>query len=129
MLVDTSVWIDYLNGYDSPQAEYLATAIAEGTPIVLSGVVLTEILLGLPNTEANRIEILLEAFSLSPEFERGDYCAASHIYRTCRNKGITIRSVIDCLIAQTCLKHGYLLLAKDRDFVHIAQHFPLRFCL
>lgn len=32
MLVDTSVWIDYLNGYASSQAEYLANAIAADTP-------------------------------------------------------------------------------------------------
>jgi predicted nucleic acid-binding protein len=128
MLVDTSVWIDYLNGYASPQAECLAEAIIQNTSIILSGVVLTEVLLGLLKTEANRIENLLEAFPLSPEFDRNDYCAAAHIYRTCRNKGITIRSVIDCLIAQTCLVHGYPLLAKDRDFVHIAQYFPLQLC-
>jgi predicted nucleic acid-binding protein len=128
MLVDTSVWIDYLNGYASPQAECLAEAIAENTPIILCGVVLTEILLGLPTAEASHLETLLEAFVLCPEFDRNDYCTAAHIYRTCRNKGITIRSVIDCLIAQACLKNGYPLLARDRDFVHIAQHFPLQLC-
>ena len=129
MLVDTSVWIDYLNGHDSLQAESLAKAIVEGLPIVLSGVVLTEILLGLPSAEANRIETLLEAFDLAPALDRGDYIAAAGIYRTCRNKGKTIRSVIDCLIAQTCLKNGYPLLAKDRDFEYIAQCFSLKFCV
>ncbi|NJM77141.1 MAG: PIN domain nuclease [Acaryochloridaceae cyanobacterium RU_4_10] len=128
MLVDTSVWIDYLNGYASPQADRLAEAIAEDTSIVLCGVVLTEILLGLPEDEAIRIENLLQAFPFTSEPDRQDYCAAAHLYRTCRNKGITIRSVIDCLIAQICLKHNYSLLAKDRDFVHIARNFPLQLC-
>jgi predicted nucleic acid-binding protein len=126
MLVDTSVWIDYLNGYASSQADQLAQAITEDTPLVLCGVVLTEILLGLPEAEANRIERLLQTFALTPEPERQDYCAAAHLYRTCRSKGITIRSVIDCLIAQICLKHNYTLLAKDRDFVQIARYFPLK---
>ncbi|NJM95131.1 MAG: PIN domain nuclease [Acaryochloridaceae cyanobacterium CSU_5_19] len=128
MLVDTSVWIDYLNGYHSPQADWLARAIAIDAPIVLCGVVLTEILLGLPETEANQIEILLQAFPLTCEPERQDYCAAAQLYRTCRSQGLTIRSVIDCLIAQICLKHEYSLLAKDRDFVHIARYFPLQLC-
>lgn len=126
MLVDTSVWIDYLNGHDSPQADALAHAIAEDASILLCGVVLTEILLGLPTSEAQRIESLLEAFSLVPELERADYQAAAYIYRTCRTKGVTIRSAIDCLIAQICLKHNSTLLAKDRDFVRIAQFFPLQ---
>lgn len=126
MLVDTSVWIDYLNGYASPQADQLAKAIAEDTSIVLCRVVLTEILLGLPEAEAIRIEKLLQTFPLTSEPERQDYCTAAHLYRTCRSKGITIRSVIDCLIAQICLKHNYPLLAKDRDFVQIARYFPLQ---
>jgi predicted nucleic acid-binding protein len=128
MLVDTSVWIDYLNGYASPQSDRLATAIAEDTSIVLCGVVLTEILLGLPEAEAIRIEKLLQTFPLTSEPERQDYCAAAHLYRTCRSKEITIRSVIDCLIAQICLKHDYPLLAKDRDFIQIARYFPLQLC-
>jgi predicted nucleic acid-binding protein len=127
MLVDTSVWIDYLNGHASSQADALALAIAEEAPILLCGVVLTEILLGLPLSEADRIESLLAAFPLAPELERADYSAAAQIYRTCRTKGITIRSTIDCLIAQICLKHDSLLLAKDRDFVQMARFFPLRF--
>lgn len=126
MLVDTSVWIDYLNGYPSAQADDLATAIADNVPITLCGVVLTEVLLGLSNAEARRVEDLFSAFSFAPELERDDYSGASHLYRTCQSKGITIRSVIDCLIAQICLKHNYFLLAKDPDFVHIARYFPLR---
>ncbi len=126
MLVDTSVWIDYLNGYASRQSDHLAAAIVDNTPIVLCGVVLTEVLLGLPDPEAKRIENLLEAFPLAPEFDRADYSAASHLYRTCRSNGITIRSTIDCLIAQICLKHNYSLLAKDRDFIQIARYFPLQ---
>ncbi len=126
ILVDTSVWIDYLNGYGSPQADYLAQKIAEDAPIFLCGMVLTEILLGLSTPEAQRIEPLLAAFQLAPELDRRDYGAAAQIYRTCRHNGVTIRSTIDCLIAQICLKQNYALLAKDRDFVQIARFFPLQ---
>ncbi|MCK7580677.1 MAG: PIN domain-containing protein [Chromatiales bacterium] len=47
MLVDTSVWIDYFNGYPSPEADRLARAINDNEPIILCGIVMTEILLGL----------------------------------------------------------------------------------
>jgi predicted nucleic acid-binding protein len=60
MLVDTSVWIDYFNGYASPQAERLAQAISDAESIVIPGLVLTEILLGLgTELEANKIADLL----------------------------------------------------------------------
>jgi len=127
MLVDTSVWIDFFNGYESKQAEHLASAIAEAEPIIVPGIVLTELLLGLNNdAEAARISNLLEAFDVVAEPNRADYIEAARIYRLCRAKGFTIRSTIDCLIAQLCLRDDLALLTKDRDFKAIAHCVPLR---
>ncbi len=122
MVVDTSVWIDFFNGHPSPQAERLVRAIADNEPIALPGLVFTEILLGLQNdNEAKRIALLLGAFNWLPEPTRDDYAAAAGLYRQCRTRGLTIRSTIDCVIAQLCLRDGLPLLAKDRDFDRIAQ--------
>lgn len=127
MLVDTSVWIDYFNGYPSAEADRLARAIHDSEPITLCGIVITEILLGLRNdAEAARIAELLDAFDLAPELDRADYREAATLYRRCRSQGSTIRSTIDCLIAQVCILHGYDLLTKDRDFRQIASCQPLR---
>jgi len=127
ILVDTSVWVDYFNGHTTAETDRLAFAIAENQPLVLPGIVLTEILLGLKTeAEAERISRLLEAFQAPPEYSRLDYQKAAHIYRVCRAQGFTIRSTIDCLIAQLCLQHGYTLLTKDKDFQAIARCFPLK---
>lgn len=127
MLVDTSVWIDFFNGHASREADRLAQAISDHEPIVLCGIVITEILLGLKNdAEAERIAEILDAFDIAPEPDRMDYCEAATLYRRCRSQGYTIRSTIDCLIAQACIRHGYDLLAKDRDFRQIASCQPLR---
>jgi predicted nucleic acid-binding protein len=99
----------------------------EHEPILLCGIVITEILLGLKSdTEAARIAELLDAFDLAPEPDRADYREAATLYRHCRSQGYTIRSTIDCLIAQVCIRHGYDLLRKDRDFRQIASCQPLR---
>ena len=127
MLVDISVWIDFFNGHESAEATHLARAIQDAERIVITGVVLTEILLGLKNdAEAKRILNLLEAFDYSAEPVRDDYIKASRIYRLCRSQGITIRSTIDCLIAQLCLRDNLPLLSKDRDFTAIASCVPLQ---
>ena len=127
MLVDTSVWIDYFNGHPSPEANRLAQAIADGEPLAITGLVWTEILLGFRgDAEASRISGLLEAFDYVQEPSRADYIEAARIYRTCRTQGYTLRSTIDCVIAQVCLRHGLALLSKDRDFKAIATCFPLR---
>lgn len=129
MLVDTSVWIDYFNGYASPQADYLANAIDAAVPLVIPGLVLTEILLGLRSeAEASRIADLLSVYEPAPQADRTDYIEAAAIYRQCRGRGFTIRSTIDCLIAQICMRNGYPLLtvSKNHDFNAIARCRPLK---
>ncbi len=128
LLVDSSVWIDHFNGYASPQAGRLAEALAESgdTRIMAPGIILAEILSGLHSeNEAQRIAYLFDGFDSLPELDHADYIAAANIFRTCRSKGETIRSLIDCLIAQMCLRHGCSLLSRDRDFTKIARYFPL----
>lgn len=127
ILVDTSAWIDYFNGHDSVEAVYLRSCIVDARPLVIPGLVLTEILLGVrTDTEAARLVRVLSAFETPPELDSSDYQKAAGLYRECRGRGFTIRSTIDCLIAQLCLRHDYELLAKDRDFTAIAEVAPLK---
>lgn len=127
MLVDTSVWIDFFNDCASAESERLARAIGDGESIALPGIVLTEILLGLKtDAEASRIADLLLAFDVVPEPTLADYQEAARIYRICRAGGVTIRSTIDCLIAQLAIRDHLPLLTKDRDFRAIARCCPLQ---
>jgi len=127
ILVDTSAWIDFFNGHDSAEAAYLRSCIVDGRPLVIPGLVLTEILVGVrTEAEATRIVRVLSAFDEPPELDPTDYEKAATLYRLSRSRGFTIRSTIDCLIAQLCLRHDYELLAKDRDFDAIAQVAPLK---
>jgi len=65
-------------------------------------------------------------FIETPKHEKNSYSQAAHIYFTCRRHGITIRSTIDCIIAQLAIEHDLILLHSDRDFEQIAKHFSLR---
>ena len=126
MIVDTSVWIDFLNGHPSREADTLAQAIEQGDTINLPGLVLTEILLGLKTeAHARQVESLLDAFDWVEGPTRSDHVADARLYRQCRAKGITVRSTIDCLIAQLCIRDKLPLLAKDRDFTQMAKLVPL----
>ena len=52
---------------------------------------------------------LLEAPGLAP------YVRAASLYRSLRQRGVTVRSTIDCLVAVLAEEHGCALLARDRD--------------
>ena len=43
------------------------------------------------------------------------YFRAADLYRTLRQRGKTIRSTIDCVIAVLAEEHGCSVLARDRD--------------
>ena len=45
-LIDTTIWIDFLNGIDTPQVKRLTELIKEGD-ICISGIILTEVLQGI----------------------------------------------------------------------------------
>lgn len=127
MIVDSSVWVDLFNSRGTAEADFLARALDIGDPVLVPGLVLTEVLQGLRNeTDAARIAELMTAFRSPPELEVDDYRRAAALYRACRARGTTPRSTIDCVLAQTCLKFDLPILARDSDYQVIAKVAPLR---
>ena len=116
VLVDTSVWVDFLNGYSSPEREALADLLAGEDEICTCGVVVAEVFQGL-RSEKGRDEIQ-RLFQKLLFFEPAGielYLRAADIYRLLRRKGLTVRSTIDCLIAVLAEQNGCYVLARDRD--------------
>lgn len=116
VLVDTSAWIDFFNGFPSPEAEAVAQLIRDEADLVTCGVIAAEFLQGI--RQSKTLQTLERHFCdmdwLAPD-EPGTYLAAAKLFRELRSRGITIRSTVDCLIAQLSAEAGVLLLAKDRD--------------
>jgi|WetSurMetagenome_2_1015567.scaffolds.fasta_scaffold50619_2 predicted nucleic acid-binding protein len=117
ILVDTSIWIDFLRGENSLERRILHRLIEDEEEISINGIILTEILQGIKEDKKYQIakKYLLE-FPLSEPGGVDTYINAARIYRECLNKGKTIRSTIDCIIASICLENDLSILHKDRDF-------------
>lgn len=125
ILVDTSVWIDFFRASDLPHVQRLEEFIEHGENIALCGVILTEILQGIRDESTyHRTRGYLGFLRLLP-MNQEVFVEAAQIYRMLRAKGITVRKPLDCMIAATALAHQAQLLHNDRDFVLIAQHYPL----
>lgn len=54
-----------------------------------------------------------------------DFRSAATIYRSARRKGMTIRSINDCVIAAVAIRHGVELVHRDADYDVIAGITPL----
>ncbi|MGH9416082.1 MAG: type II toxin-antitoxin system VapC family toxin [Terriglobales bacterium] len=121
-LVDTSVWIDLIrSGRPGQLGETLAT-------FATCGPVLQELLQGLghgPNARQLKADLL--AFPvLSDPLPRAVFLDAAAIYRQGRERGLTIRSSVDCLISAIAIANQVSLWHRDRDYDRIAEFTPLR---
>ena len=122
IVVDSSVWIDYLRGKATPQVENLDTLIGQKS-LVVGDVILCEVLLGVSSErEAQTVESALRQFDLVPMLGVEQALRAAALYRTLRGKGITIRKTIDLIIGAWCIAHGAKLLHNDRDFALLERH-------
>ena len=127
IVVDTSVWIDVLNGVPGPVADECVKLIEAGDPVALTDVIFTEILQGLrSDREAAEVDRHLRAFPILRLDGLDDFALAAQLYRTARHRGVTIRKTLDCLIAAACVRTGAPLLHADADFDRLAACTPLR---
>ena len=126
IIVDSSVWIDYFNGRDTPHTNKLDSIIGI-EPLVLGDVILMEVLQGLTSdVDFKRARALFEEFEVMEMLGEANAVAAATNYRSLRKSGITIRSSIDCIIATFCITQKHSLLFQDRDYRPFVEKLKLR---
>jgi len=122
ILVDTSVLIDLFKGVDNQAVVVFRDIIRKQIPFGIASVIYQEILQGAKSEK--EYFTLKEYLSTQRFFHPKDpllsYAGAAHIFYSCRREGITIRSTIDCLIAQIAIEHELFLLHNDKDFTAMA---------
>lgn len=116
IIVDTSVWIDYVNGAETIQTNLLDIEL-KNRRVATGDLIIAEFLQGFRDDkqfqEAKEIMDSLEYFDF---VGREIALNAAQNFRKLRKKGITIRKTIDVLIATFCIEYGFELLHNDRDF-------------
>ena len=126
VLVDTTVWIDFLSGSPYPHVKTLENLILNREDICLCGIVLTEVLQGIrEDSEFKRTRGLLANLIFLP-MGYSIFLRSAEIYRNLRKKGITIRKPVDCMIAAVAIENDLPLLHNDKDFDPIEKHFGLK---
>jgi predicted nucleic acid-binding protein len=127
ILVDTSVWIDFLRDVESPQAQALGELIEDKSGLSLTDLILTETLQGVrADSDFRALKGYLLDFPIYSPSGVGTYVEAAQIHRACRRRGRTPRSTVDCIIAAICIENGLTLLHRDKDFDLIESCTALR---
>lgn len=125
-IVDSSVWIDYFNGVESPETNKL-DALLGVEPLAIGDLILTEVLQGLrQDAEYKSAKKLLTSLSVYGMLgaELAIKCADN--FRALRKQGVTVRKTADVIIATFCIESGCSLLFSDKDFVPFVKHLGLR---
>lgn len=130
LVVDSSVWINFLNKKILPQTAHLKSLLIERSatsPIIIFPLIMQEVLQGIDNDfffkeveeDLKGLDFLFyEAYEFAIK--------AASLYRYLRKKGITIRKANDCLIAALCIDYNFYLFHNDKDFDNIAKHTSLK---
>ncbi|MGA8621490.1 MAG: PIN domain nuclease [Candidatus Sulfotelmatobacter sp.] len=116
VIVDTTVWLDYLRGAENPETRWLDGQL-QRQRLGLTDLILCEVLQGVRDQgEFARVYADLSKFHVFSTGGSEFAVAAAQNYRQLRQGGYTVRKTIDCLIATFCLQAKHELLHRDQDF-------------
>lgn len=121
VLVDSSIWIDYLGTHTSKVDQKLEGLIRPNNQVVVTGIIFQEVLQGIRN---RRSFILTQKLMgrlpfLTPTLRTHE--KAAEIFRELSLKR-KIASTIDCLIGALAIEHKLSLFTLDADFSVIARY-------
>jgi predicted nucleic acid-binding protein len=124
ILVDTSAWVEFLRDTDSIACRRVDALLSED--IAVCDPIRMEVLAG-ARSEAHLHDLraLLARARVLPTEPR-HYEMASALYRNARSSSVTVRRLIDCLIAAVAIDHDVPLLHADRGFDGLARTSALR---
>ena len=123
VVVDTSVWIDFLRDPRDPSGGRLQQLLEEGR-VLLCSLVMAELLAGArSHEEFEDLRGALAEIPKIPEIEQ-DWVEAARIRFGLRRAGRDL-PLLDCLIAAVCLRLSVPLFSRDSDFSRIPglRHF------
>ena len=125
VIVDTTVWVDYLRGVRNPETDYFDRELSRQR-FGLTDLILCETLQGVRDEkDFHRVLRELRKFEV---FETGGEelaIAAARNFRSLRRRGHTVRKTIDCWIATFCILEGHSLLHRDRDYAPFEKYLGL----
>ena len=124
ILIDTSAWVEFLRDTGSTTCHRVEALLA--SEIATCDMVRMEVLAGARDEHHLRNLRGLLARAVSIPTTSANYELGASLYRRCRQRGETVRKLVDCLIASVAIRAGAPLLHRDADFDVLERHTELR---
>jgi predicted nucleic acid-binding protein len=126
ILVDSSVWIDYFNGHNTAQTDWLDSALGN-VPIIMGDLILTEVLQGFQDDKDFKVarNLLLSIPFMQMAGQQLAIESAMN-YRFLRKNGVTVRKTIDVMIGTFCIHYKLPCLYQDKDFDPMVKFLKLK---
>lgn len=129
IIADTSVWIDYFNGVETPQSTHLDALL--GVELIgIGDIILTEVLQGFrSDRDFQAAKTMMSTLVIFEMLGQSNAITSAENYRNLRKTGITVRKTVDCIIANFCIQNNHTLLFSDKDFQPFVEYLGLKTAL
>jgi predicted nucleic acid-binding protein len=126
IVVDSSVWIDALNGVNTSQTNMLNNILGKEA-VMITDHILLEVLRGFRNEkDYNAAKYYLEKIPCYNTLDKELAVKCVDNYRYLRKIEITVKSTVDLIIASFCIENMLTLLHNDHDYDLIEEHLGLK---
>ena len=128
LLVDSSVWIQYLRDADAALCDRVEVALSPGggDEVVMCGPVAMELRMGASERQLPAVTRIVEGLPLVALDESVDWSSAASLRRLASAQGAQVRALPDCVIAAVAIRTGSVVVHRDRDFELLAEVSPLQ---
>jgi len=126
VVVDTTVWIDYVHGLETPHTNALDYELLHNQ-VIIGDLLITEFLQGFRNDrDFEAAKKIIDSLIYCDMLGYDIALKSAMNFRFLRKNGITIRKTADIIIGTFCIEHEIPLLHNDRDFDPMEKHLGLR---
>ena len=126
IVADSSVWIDYFRGKNTPEADTLDSLLGNDL-VAIGDLMLVEVLQGFrADRDYRKAKQLLLSLTVLNMLDTDIALKGAANFRKLKTKGITIRKMMYVIIATYCIEKKLPLLHSDRDFRPFHRHLKLK---
>jgi predicted nucleic acid-binding protein len=125
VVVDTTVWIDYVQGLETPYTNALDYELLHNQ-VITGDLLITEFLQGFRNDkDFEAAKKIMDSLIYCDMLGKDIALKSAMNFRFLRKNGITIRKTADIIIGTFCIEHDLSLLHNDRDFDPMEKYLDL----